>query len=256
MFIYPKTVIAKTKTVTLGGKGAVQATSQRIDLGIDIEKQGLEDIAYMVQSLFVGEIQEQGRAGNPANTMIGDNRTMRALSDIGRVKRKAVAMFGVTLAKAAMVEVERELAKNISRATNAKTGKLSNIGTYWKWVHVSKGRQITLGSPQDIKDFATGDVLILKPTLDYATIVNNVVAASGSHTYSRGRKASKRTVAMGFLGKTAQVVKRRTVFRDLTIYAARTEGRSAQFTLRGEKSNQGTGFLIIRNARARKYRKV
>jgi hypothetical protein len=227
--------------------------NQTFQLAVDIKKQSLDDIQQMMRRIAVEETEKQDRQGNKFTRVLSDARDNKT---IDQAQRSIEVFFGVKVPREAMAAVEKFLLEGIRQSTGIKTGALRDLD-FWQWKYVKQsGGERALGGPQDLNDFAYGDSLILRPKLAYATLVNNIVASRGSTTI----KGKGGRVSMGFLGYAAQRAKRSRQFRTLTIYAARSDYKTAMTNYPGrsaeEQSNQGTGFIVIKAKRAKCYRKL
>lgn len=237
---YPlRDVIPKTKTNVVG-------KTETFTLRDDINKQSLDDIQQLMKTIAADETEQQIRLGNPPSRIITDNREGKPAT---QAEKRIEVIFGASLPRLAMVTVEQALLAAIRKSTGVRSGGLVDLGN-WEWIYLHDGTETTLNGPQELAQFKHGDIVLLRPKLDYASIVNNVVANQGSV----GFKTKGGGLGMGFFGFAAQAAKRNPQLRNFTIYAGRTGGGSNDVT--GEESKTGTMFIAIRAARAKRYRKL
>jgi len=240
MSIALPTVIPPTKTVRLGDQ---QFGRQTFD--IELEQQSLADIRALIRDIVTEQTTRQIQLGNPPALLEVDNTTTKGLD---QVDKKAVVVYGVTLATAAMRMVEIELAAAIDRGTSSHSGQLRSLQGAWQWLLVPKGgaaRPVSAGQP--VIAFTQGDVLCLVPKLvPYATMTNRNVARSGrlAPKARKGRPVSTKLQNMGFLAAAARVVRRRSEFKQFVIGADFTKAHMVAGELMTR--TQGTGYLKIR----------
>lgn len=241
-----RTVVPKVKVTRFG-------TTQTFDIknDTDVYKQSLDDVQQMLRQIAADDTAGQIALGNNPSRVIIDNHEASGRYVV-RAQKKIEVLFGTKLPREAMVAIEAALLEGINAGTDAKenkyrppTGALKDLD-YWRWTLLSGGKEKVLLGPEDIDNFQFSDRLILKPQIAYATAVNNVVANRGTVAY----KTKRGSATMGFLGYAAQKVKRNSRFKNLIIYAA----RDPKWSIPGEKSTQGTGFIVIRAGRAKGYR--
>lgn len=237
---FPLREVVPTRTTRSVGSG----TTERFNLKDEINKQSLDDIRQTMRDIAAQEINANEKQGNTVSQIIVDNRDANRIDN---AQKRIEVFFGVTVPADAMRTVEAALFAAIERSTDPETGKL-NSRDAWQWLLIQNGNETRLGGPQDLTSFNQGDRLLLKPTLNYATLVNNVVAGGGDIGY----KTKGGGVGMGFLGFAAQATKRNPKFRNLTIYA----GFDPQYNVPGELSPRGTGFIAIKAKRTRRFRRL
>lgn len=240
-------VVSKTSTNVLG-------RTHRFDLAADINKQSLDDIQQIMREITDYEVKEQRKLGNPYQRYFVDNKENAPLEN---AKKRTEVLFTPSLPRQAMVDVSKYLLEGYRKAAGVRTGALQDID-FWEWVLVRKNRPDKLIlQPTDIDDFRTGDYLVLRPKLAYATVVNNVIAHAGTNLSIKNRRG---TLTMGPMGYAAQKVKHSGKYANFTIYAARDPSYHAPLInvpgrSKKEQSEQGTGFIVIRATRHGKYRK-
>lgn len=235
---YPlRDVVPKVSTNIVGRQ-------ETFRLDIDIKKQSLDDIQRIIKDITATETANQERLGNPVSQVIVDNKNNKPFNN---VEKKVEVLYGSALPKKAMQTVEQALLIALERSTGRDTGRLQRKA-YWNWYLFQDGRVTKLAGAQTFTYFRPGDRVILRPTLNYATVVNNIVANHGTVAY----KTKGGGLSMGFLGFAANVAKRNAIFKALTVYAA----RDSKYSMEGEKSTQGTGFIVIKAQKAKKYRQL
>ena len=236
-------VIDKRRTVNIGGQSYSKERLTR-----EIDAQSRADVEAMIRNITAEETAQQIRLNNPPQLLEVDNLSGKSLRD---VKRKAVVLFGVLLAAAAMRMAETELRANIQKTTNTRTGRLANIAGAWQWRYIPRGGSArVIHSAGQLPAFNAGDMLTLMPAgVPYATLANRNVARSGQ---LKTKATKKREAAqVGFLGMTARALRRRPEFKQFSVMVEFTK----QFAVPGEvmSRKQGTGVLTIR-ARLRQGR--
>lgn len=241
--------------------GDIRETSS---IEADVKKQSVADIQSIIRNTTADAVNEQIALGNTPSQIIVDNRNNK---NPAQAEKKTETFFGAKVSRDAMVAVQAYLLEAIQRSTSGirrrpnqkpyKSGAIGDID-YWRWVYAPRdGSEREISGPQNFDTFVNGDALILYPKLAYATIVNNIVANSGSVAINnRGGR-----LQMGFLRYAAQKAKRDPRFRNLTIYAGIDPKYRGTFTnypgrTKNEMSNKGTGFIVIRASRAKRYRSL
>lgn len=256
--ITPPLVVPKTRFRTLGGDKFASVTQQvgvEVGLGFDIVKQGTADIQWMLRSISARDTGEQIRLGNPPQVVTVDDRPARAFDD---AQRRVDVLFGTKLAQVAMRMIEQELRRNIERTTNKVTGRLANVGSYWRWrlITPGKGSQVVTASTE-LPAFTRGTVLVLEPIgVPYATRVNSLVTGSGALRSRRQRGGGirkgqfgppKPKQPIGYLRATAEALRSRSQFRNFSVSVV----FSRQHAVPGELSRkQGTGAIVVQLKRA------
>lgn len=238
------TVIPRTRTVNLGGQ---TMTRERFDQ--EIAAQSLSDIRAYMRQLVEDDTDEQIRLGNPPQLLEVDSRTGKLLADI---QRRAVVTFGTALPKAAMRIIEQALFEAIAKTTEERTGTLSNPSN-WSWFYDDgNGRPVVVRSPEQIKAFGPRARLVLKPVgVPWAAVVNARVSKGGAlsiagKTTKKNQTArpAKKNQKLGFMAWAARTVKKRSEFRQFSVYVAFTNRPIAKY------GNQGMPMIVIR-ARSR-----
>jgi hypothetical protein len=233
-------VIPTTRTVKLGGESFGRET-----FAVELETQSLADVRSLIRSIVREQTDQQTALGNPPALLEVDNTTNKPLA---AVDKKAVVVYGVTLATAAMRSVELELAAAIDASTTTRSGTLRNIQTSWQWLLIPHGgaaRPVNASSP--VLTFSTGDLLVLVPRqVPYSTITNRNVARSGRLSVAprAGRPVNRKLQNMGFLAAAARVVRRRVEFKQFVVAADFTRTHMVPGELMTR--TQGTGYIKIR----------
>lgn len=238
----PPLVIAKTRTRTIGDESITQQT-----LNVEIQKQGIADVQWMLRSIAAVDTADQIDLGNPPSAVTVDNKPARSFDD---AQRKIVVLFGSVFASAAMRVVEHELRANIDRTTDARTGRLHGVTANWRWrlIVPGKGSQVVT-SATTLPPFTRGTTLVLEPAgVPYATLVNMRVRGTGklmTPRTARGTRKAKGKPArsLGFLGATVRALRGRNEFREFTVAVVFSKDHEVP----GELSKkQGTGSIVIR----------
>lgn len=235
------TVIAKSRTVNLGAAGA----ATKATFAVDMVTQSQADVRSMVRGISGDVTAEQLRLGNPPSLVEVDGRSNRRVAD---VDKKIVVVFGTMLASAAMAIVSAALREAILATTVSRSGRLADVSGSWRWLFLSGGRVTPVTGANQILSFGINDRLMLVPAnVPHATVANRAVAGGGGLSIkTRKGKASKRNQNLGFLAYAARMLKRRTEFRQFSIYVAFTQRHKVP----GELSKvQGTGMIVIRPRR-------
>jgi hypothetical protein len=232
-------VIAPNRTTTLGGE---RLTSQR--LLVEVEKQSLSDVRFMMRSIAEAQVAAQARQGNPASVTAVDGGTGR---DIDAALRKVVVLFGVVLAAAAMREVESALRDAIAASTRTHSGRLADIAGSWQWLYIPKGGTARVVSPGAVLPaFNRGDQLVLTPQgVPHATLTNRNVAHSGrlNRAPKKGKEPPKSQQNRGFLFNAADKVRRRPAFAQFSVRVVFSRAHMVPGELMTRE--QGTGMLVI-----------
>jgi hypothetical protein len=243
------------RTITFGGQSIARERITENVTGFT-----LAQVQEALRRIAVEVSDEQTKLGNPPSTIQVDNSSFKT---INQAERRIVVTFGTTLVKGILVQIETILRHAIDLSTTARSGRLHDIAQSWEWVYVpgfnsDKTKAGVITNPEQITSFGFTDRLILRPKLAYATAVNMRVAGGSTgalNIKTRGKRGNKgaanfqsrRLQNMGFLGYTAETLRRNPQVRNLySVYVA----FSKRFTAPGEVSKkQGTGVLIIRPKR-------
>lgn len=239
-------VIPKSRRVNLAGMQI-----SRMTLAAEIQAQTKADLQAMLIGITREDTAQQIRLENPPQLVEVDGKTNK---DPEQATKKIVVVFGTALARAAMRMVETELAAAISHSTQAKSGRLRNVGAAWQWRFVRQGgaaRTVSAANPP--VSFAKGDLLVLFPAaVPYATAVNRAVASAGrlnARTAKvRKRKdgtqapAAKSSQNLGYLAATVRGVRRRSEFAQFRVIVEFTTAHAVA----GEVHKYGTGVIVIR----------
>jgi hypothetical protein len=233
------TVIDRRRAVTLGGE---RLASER--LVAEISTQSLADVRAYIRQITEEVTAQQIALGNPPTALEVDNRTAKPLD---AVQRQTVVVYGVTLARAAMREVETALAAAIMRSTTARSGRLSNVTGAWRWRLVrASGAVSVISAAAELPAFGYGDRLVLAPDeVPYATLVNRNVARSGRANVAprKGKSPPKSRQNRGFLFHAADTLRRRPAFKQFHVRVVFTKAHMVP----GELMTRtlGTGMLVI-----------
>lgn len=245
------TVIAKSRTVTLGGE-----RFGRELLTVEMNTQSIADIRAYIRSTVIEQTTQQIALGNPPQAMEVDGQASKPLDD---VNKKVVVLFGTVLAASAMRELELELANAIAQATTPHTGRLGNVAASWAWLFIPKGgaaRQVSAANPPAA--FAFGDRLVLVPkNVSYASMVNATVAGGGRlNALNKVSKRGKRWLAhamarqnRGFLYWAAERTRRRAAFKQFSVSVVFSTAHMVEGELR---TRSGTGMIVIRARNTRR----
>jgi len=238
----------------IGGQSFTRST-----LNKEIQKQGLEDLRWMMRTIAEDDTVQQIKLRNPPQHIVVDNKPAREFDD---VKHRIVVLFGTKLASAAMRSIENTLGQMISRATFPRTGRLQNISSNWRWKLVTpgKGTQIVTAATE-LPLFMRGMLLVLEPYgVPYATRVNSIVLGMGQLTMAKKtppqkkkkgiffkpakpKRQRKPRQSIGFLRATVRALKTKQEFAQF----AMTVVFSKQFRVPGELSKiQGTGSIVLK----------
>jgi hypothetical protein len=250
-------VVPRSRVYTLGG-AAVQR--EQTDLTVDVQRQSLADVQHMLREIARIEVREQDAAGNPPSLVLVDNTRARM---IGGAERRVEVQFGVFGVQRAMAEVERLLHKHIRRliydtpapaSGRQRTGALGERSSWEWWYKPDGGSAQRISGPAAVKTFGLGDMVWLKPTLPYASIVNHVLSRTrGKITKQRKSRRTGQvrttTTSRGFLGATSASARG---LSPLKLFRVRVS--LAGQPMPGELSKYGTAVLTITANRGKQTR--
>lgn len=231
-------------------------TGRRDSIALDLAEISRDSINRALRVVIASETAAQIRLDNPPQVMTVDNASGKPLE---QAERKVVVLFGTVLARAAMATLESTLRASILASTTARTGRLSDVSASWEWRLIRGGKNGSsrvISSPEEIKGFGFNDRLVLTPRapLNYAWIVNSLVARSGRLAVKtrgkRGKKGtaefqSKRLSNLGFIAATAVAIRKHPAFRDFSVHAAFTR----RYGVSDEIGPHGTPYFTIRPKR-------
>ncbi|MDM0043997.1 hypothetical protein QTH91_05850 [Variovorax dokdonensis] len=202
---------AKNRTIVLDAPGSLTPAFIKVNT---------EAIQAILRVESVKQLDAQLKLGNEVNFINVDNSRSKGILF---AEKFVQVRFGSTIPVKVLRVTEQALMKAVRSMTQPRTGALRDLSN-WNWMLLRKGKQEPLiNKPGQGIVFGPGDRLILKPTLNYASIAAN---SKGTPTY--------------FL-VAARALKRHPLFSSLNVSVQSTKAHQVP----GEKSNQGTKFLQI-----------
>lgn len=240
------TTVTKRKGYEIGGQNVGRTT-----IAEDVTKFSLDQTRAILQKVVNETVAQQTALNNPPTFIAVDGQAGKPLA---AVDKKVVVLFGSRMIKGLAAEAESILAGAIASTTKPKSGALRNISAGWQWFYINGSGKGSgpISNPDEIQSFGIRDRLILRPRLNYATVVNQRVAKGGGLSIKtrgkRGKKGtaenvSKRNQNLGFMRFTAETLRRNPRYRsEFSIYVAFTR----RFAVSGELAKYGTAELIIR----------
>jgi hypothetical protein len=238
-------VVARRRTVKFGDG----TSGQRESINLDMTKQGLSDIQFLMKAITIEDTRKQEKAGNPATRLAVDSREGKPLK---YAQRRTEVTFGSFLDRLLIRNIERELIMSIRRTTQRRTGKLQNINN-WEWIYYEKkgdpGKKM---NPRRLNTLPSGAKLVLRPTrsIPYASWANWAVARKGQDvTPSRGKnKGVTRTTNQGFMAGSIKKLKRSRLSKNYTIWIS----FSKQYQVAGETYPHGSPSIVVSAKRKRR----
>lgn len=259
-------VIPKQKTVVQKLGGVAVGTQQNINLELDLKKQTLADIQYLLRAITKVEVAQQVKLENPPTRVAVDGS---ATKPIDSAERRTDVTFGNALDLALIKAIEKNLRRALERAfpwdseyyeqwEKLGLNELLNIQSSWQWMYRdSPGLPyIPINPRREFKDkpFPISAKLILKPTRGAAGVLNHIATQRGlEFTARRGEaKGTSRMEYRGFMQQSISTLKRSRYAKDYTVYITYTKLHQSP----GEKWNYGSPTVnVIAKRRARTYRR-
>ncbi|RLC00596.1 MAG: hypothetical protein DRH90_18140 [Deltaproteobacteria bacterium] len=242
-------VIPKRRVVKVGGV----AVGSKDTLNVEMEKQSLSDIQYLLKEITYEDTEQQIRLDNPPTRVAVDNRENKPVS---QAEWKTEVQFGQIIDHIMIRTVQRELINAIRRTTQERTGALQDIHN-WEWVYYSKkGKRGVKVNPFKIEALPSGARLVLRPTskIPYASWANMWVAKQGTDfTPSRGKnKGVTRTRNEGFMAQAIAKFKRSQFAKSYTMWVS----FSKKYQTAGDTYPHGSPAITIMARRTRRsYRR-
>lgn len=232
-----KTIVRERKVTRLpSGKRNLTFETEIVRLAIDIDNQSLSDIHTLIANIVVDETDKQIRINNPPTRFEVNRREGRP---DGKPIRNVQVLYGTELASRLMSVVEIELAKHI-RLMTTKNHPLRVAR--WQWFYLPfKGRKKAV-EPHTIKSFGFMDQLVLVPQTHLAGMADFEAANYGQARWKGDkRRATAKGNKQGFVGRTAQRLKRKNIFANFSLYGTFTQ----KYAYSGERYKHGSPILII-----------
>jgi len=240
-------VVKKRKVTNIRFDG--KPFSKRDNIELDMTKQGLSDVKFLLRQITYLETQAQIKIDNLPTRMAVDSRENKPLH---AVERRTEVTYGNELDINMMKAVERNVRSSASMNAVTPSGKsLSSAGS-WEWRYVEKPGKGELGvviRNYNIKSVAIGSYLIYRPTVTIVGIENMFAARSdaGKPLLGPGRSGG-----VGFMAKGISKIKRSRLLKNYTIRIVFTQ----RFAIPGEQYSHGTPVVIVKAKRNRRYAKV
>lgn len=217
--------VPRTKTYNYGDGGTIV----REQLSLDVNNFTRNQIILLLRATAISQIQEQERLGNPPQIIITDN--VRGKVPSQAVKRVEVN-FGTHLPAAALSILKDILQKTIQRATQRKSGQLSNVASNWQYVYIrnGKGGPVPIGSRQGIP-MSASDAIVLRPQgVPHSTVANIRVRQGRGKAAARKREEkglapsrAGKGGGVGFLAQAARKAQRNPIFANYKVVVRFTE---------------------------------
>jgi len=240
-------VIKKRKTTTIRLDG--QSFGRRDNIELDMTKQGVADIEFLLRQITYQESVAQARINNPATRLVVDGRENKPLH---AVTRNTEVTYGTELDVAMMKVIERNVRSSIQ--SNAVSSEEQSLGSSsnWEWRYVAQPGKGDIGvkiTGYKLKSVAIGSYLIYRPKNNMMGIANMYAARQdvGKPLYGSGRSGG-----MGFMAKAISKIKRTRLLKNYTIRIVFTQ----RFALSNEIYTHGTPVVIVKAKRNRRYAKV
>jgi len=241
-------VIAKRQVTNIRFMG--EAFGKRDLLSVDMNKQSLSDIQYMLKALTIHDTQIEIKNGNEPTRLAVDGRETTFLA---HAKRKTEVTFGNTLDMLLIKAIQRELMSaiktNAVKPADAALGNMSN----WEWAYAEKsGEAASPVQIHTVKSLKIGSYLILRPNSNMVGLAD-MFAARKDAGWAPGRWLTKgRSGGKGFMAKGVDKLKRTRLMKNYTIHVVFTQ----RFKISDEKYSHGTPVVVLRARRNKGYRKI
>lgn len=275
----PPLVVKARKTTRIGTdpiRPRVR-TGSRDNLVLDMEKQGLTDVRWILREITYEEMRQQQRIDNPATRVIVDNREFKPIET---AQRKTEVTFGNILDKLLIKTIERSviaavrnsglssLPQTSSRGATGPAFGLHGINSIggWEWKFVEK-RGVG-GVPLNITKLANlpiGASLVFIPRSRYAGLLNMVAARidagwSENRLYytddergvNQSAPSTHKSGGKGFMSKAINKIKRNRLMKNYTIRVMFT----SRYKVPGERYGRGTPVIVIQARRSRTYKRI
>lgn len=239
-------VIERKKVIDIKLLG--EKVSTREDFLVDVGKQSLSDIRFLLRAITVQETVNQRRLNNQATRLIVDNREGKPLA---AAQRKTETQFGDQLDHLMLKAIEKSikgLMKNAVRRVLKNTPSLRPdekagiaalaSGGNWEWRYAAKAtEQARSVDPYRLGGLSPGALLIYMPQSRYASLANMLAARidagwKGGNLWKRGRSGGR-----GFMERGVSRIRRNRLLKNYDIKIAFTR----KFALPGEIYHPGTG---------------
>jgi hypothetical protein len=223
------------------------AVGFRETLFVEMSKQGLSDLRYLLKSITLEDTQQQINQENFPTRLAVDNKESTSLA---AVQRKTEVQFGNTLDQLLIRAIERSLMSSIR--SNAVSPKQAAFGSmsYWEWAFAPKvGQQAASINVTDLTALPIGSYLILRPKSGKIGVANMYAARkdAGVPLGGPGRSGGR-----GFMAKGISALKRSRLAKNYTIRIAFTQ----RYKLGDELYSHGTPVVVLRARRNVGYRRL
>jgi len=240
----------KTSAISFDSGGGRSKISDRDTITLDMKKQGLSDIEFLLKAITIEETKAQVKKGNDPSSLVVDNRQNKPLHT---AKRRVEVTFGNFLDQLMIKAVERTLMNEIRKAVKDDSAKLLGSIGNWEWLYAekSKGKAAPV-NPRTMTAIAIGSLLILKPKSNQAGIQDMFAARRDAGWEDADLWKKGRSGGMGFMAKSINKLKRTRLMKNYSIYVVFTQ----RFKLSNEIYSHGTPVIVIRvRRRSRGYKR-
>jgi hypothetical protein len=241
-------VIAQRKTTNIRILG--EPLSKRDTLVVDMNKQSLADIQWMLKAITIDDTAAEIRKGNEPTRLVVDAKETTYLAF---AQRKVEVTFGNFLDQLLIRLIQRQLMSAIrSYAVSPKDAALGTMAN-WGWAYAAKrGEAASPVNVTAVTSLPVGSYLILKPTSNQVGLANMFAARKDAgkapdQWWDKGRSGGR-----GFMSKSLDTLKRSRLMKNYTIHVVFTK----RFQTPGEKYSHGTPVVVLRARRNRGYKRI
>ena len=258
-------VVKKRKTINvrMGGDFAGDLDERLIgkkdSITVDLQKQGISDIEYLLKHITIVETRAQIILKNFPTRLAVDNKENKPLH---AVERKTEVTYGNDLEQAMIKFIERSLSAAIrTLAVNAEGRALASMSN-WQWMYVENPSVSTAGVPipdiKKLKSMRIGAYLVLKPRSNMAGVANMFAARKDAGWPAEKWRGPGRSGGRGFMAQSIDKMKRGNLVKNYIIHAAFTNRYRVQGEVYRASSEQGaiTPVLVVRAKRNRRYKRI
>ena len=280
----PPLVIKARKTTTVSLDPAKPRTrgASRDNLTLDMSKQGLADVRWILREITYEEMRQQARIDNPATRVVVDNKEFKPIET---AQRKTEVTFGNILDKLLIKTIERSVVAAVRGSGLAsrpeglvpKSGKATSLGLSrgyhainaiggWEWSFVEKrGVPGAVINITKLANLPIGSSLIFAPRSPYAGLLNMVAAridagweehrlyyVDDDRGVNQKAPSTHRSRGKGFMSKAINKIKRSRLMKNYTIRVMFTE----RYARRNERYGRGTPVIVIQARRNQRYKRI
>jgi len=259
-------VIKKRKTTRIRFQGEQFGT--RDTLVLDMGKQGLSDIQYLMKLIAVEETEKEANAGNEPTFLVVDGKEGAQVSS---AQRKIEVFFGTELEQLMIRTVQRSLSTSIKANGATSSDRALGSSSLWEWGMAATPKDVAVKvNINQVTHIPRGAYLVLKPKSNMVGLADMFAARKdagwdestwGSAAHAMAIKAAetgkygdadRRSGGVGFMSKAVSKIKRTRLMRNFTMFASFTQ----DFKLRDELYSHGTPVIVIKAKRYKRYKRI